>query len=772
MLESRMNWNIHKVEETPDIDLPFSSSSVIKRMLVKRGIHTSEDANQFLQADINDLHDPFLFPDMEKAVDRVQRAIQNDEQILIFGDYDADGVTSTAVMIKTLRDLGAHVNYYIPNRFTEGYGPNEQAFREASQAGVDLILTVDTGIAAPNEARIAKQLGMDLIITDHHEEQDEMPDAYAIIHPRLAETYPFDSLAGVGVAFKLAHALLGELPKDLLALAAIGTVADLVPLKNENRIIVKKGLEVLKHTTDPGLVALKKFGKIDDNLTEESIGFIIGPRLNAVGRLQDASLAVDLLLEDDELIAVDMAEEIEHINKERQQIVASIVDEAIDEIEAKHKDDKVILLAKEGWNPGVLGIVASRIVNQYFRPAIVLGIDSETNEAKGSARSIPSYDMFKNGMELRHLFLQFGGHAQAAGMTVAVDHIDDLRRALNEQADERLDEDDFQQTLEIEDEINWDEIDIEFPKQLQYLAPYGMGNAKPYFQMSHLTLREARKIGANKNHVKITALSDDERIEMVGFQLGHVADQLTPGCHIDVVGEIEVNEWNGHRKLQMKIKDLRCLETQLFDFRGQKQLDAVPNEGVVAVTFTGQSSFLDYPLVDYNKGKLQLNEQLKDVKKIMFIDLPHQLESIQEVLSMTPYHSIYACFENHNQEFFSNHCNRDQFKRLYVTLTQHKTIKEAQKGQLAKAKGWTLEQLDFMLQVFFELNFVTMENGDIVLKTDVNQQPLKNSTSYQEKLQQIKVEETLYYSTTKELKDWMFAQLEPHMKEGEIVHGL
>lgn len=769
MLESKMKWVLHNVVNTPAIDLPFSN--VIKRMLAKRGIQTTEDANQFLHASLEDLHDPFLFSDMNIAVDRIRKAIEHHEQILIFGDYDADGVTSTAVLVRTLRRLGANVHYYIPNRFTEGYGPNENAFMEAHEAGIDLIITVDTGIAAPNEAKLAKQLGIDLIITDHHEEQDEMPEALAIIHPRLSEMYPFDHLAGVGVAFKLAHALLGQLPKELLALAAIGTVADLVPLIDENRVIVKKGLEELQHTSDGGLKALKTIGKIEE-VTEDSIGFIIGPRLNAVGRLQDASLAVDLLLEDDELIAEDMAQEIDALNKERQKIVSNCVEEALEEIENHYLNDKVIVLAKEGWNPGVLGIVASRIVNQYHRPTIVLGIDPEKNEAKGSARSIPAYDIFKNGMEVRHLFLQFGGHAQAAGMTVAVDQIDELRKALNERAEEILDESDFQPVLNIEDEIDWEEVYLNLPRQLSYLAPFGMGNEKPYFQLNGLTLLEARKIGAKKNHIKISALKDSKKIDMVGFQIGDVADCLSPGSLIDVVGEIEINEWNGQQKLQLKIKDIRCLESQVFDYRGKKlELINLPKDAVI-ITFKGQSNLLDFDVIDYNKHKANLSNLLHDTTKIVLIDLPSSLTELEDVLSVQHYESIYVCFHNHDEQFFTSSLTRNHFKTLYTTLLQHKVIQENQKQQLARAKGWNMKQLEFMLQVFFELNFVTMENGDIRLQSNVRQQPLTNSKTYLDQMQKIEVERTLYYSTADELKEWIMSHMKPQLKEGEVVHGL
>ncbi|RPF55526.1 single-stranded-DNA-specific exonuclease RecJ [Aquisalibacillus elongatus] len=771
MLESKMNWVVHKAEYTPDIDLPVSN--VIKRMLARRGIQSTDEANQFLHADVNDLHDPFQFEDMNKVVDRVNQAIVNEEQILIFGDYDADGVTATSVLVRTLRQLGAQVNYYIPNRFTEGYGPNEAAFKEASAAGINLIITVDTGIAAPNEAKVAKELGMDLIITDHHEEQDEMPEAFAILHPRLANNYPFDYLAGVGVAFKLAHALLGEIPKELLALVAIGTVADLVPLKGENRVLVKNGLKELKHTNIPGLRALMDVGKIEDHVTEDSIGFILGPRLNAVGRLQDASLAVDLLLEEDEMVAQDMASEIDELNKERQKIVSELAEEAFEEIESHYRDDKVLVLAKEGWNPGVLGIVASRIVNKYYKPTIVLGIDPETNEAKGSARSIPNYDIFKNGMELRHLFLQFGGHAQAAGMTVSVDQIDTLRQALNKQADSILSDEDFRPSLEVEGEVDWEEVDLDFPRQLQYLAPYGMGNTKPYFQINHLTLMDIRKIGAKKNHIKLNAQSDSNQIEMVGFQLGDVADQLTPGSKIDVVGEIEVNEWNGHRKLQIKLKDIRCLETQVFDYRGKDFSSKIPVEdGTTMISFNGQSTLSDHTVLDYHTDIQIVNERLKTTECLIFLDLPQQLDDIRHILSQNQYQAIYACFQNDHGQFFSSNTNREQFKVLYTVLAKHEKINEKQKAQLAQAKGWSLKQLDFMLEVFFELNFVTMNNGEIVLQKNTQQQPLTNSNTYRQQMEKLEIEKVLYYSKTDELKQWMLEAMMPQFKEGEVVHGL
>ncbi|GAA0457065.1 single-stranded-DNA-specific exonuclease RecJ [Alkalibacillus silvisoli] len=772
MLKSKMNWIKAQQNQTPHFDL--SISSVIKRMLLKRGIHTEEEAEAFLYPNINDLHDPFLFDGMDRVVTRINQAIENEEKILIYGDYDADGVTATALLVKTLSSLGAVVDYYIPNRFKEGYGPNENAFRAVSEAGGSLIITVDNGIAALKEAKLAKGLGMDLIITDHHEEQDEVPEAYAIIHPRLSEDYPFNDLAGVGVAFKLAQALLGEVPKDLTGLVAIGTVADLVPLQGENRVLVKQGLSILTHTEQPGVKAIKQIGKIDSQMSTEHIGFVIGPRLNAVGRLQDASLAVDLLLEEDPVIAFDIAKEIDELNQERQKIVKSISEEALEQIEQQYANDHVIVIAQENWNPGVLGIVASRIVNKYYKPTIVLGIDLERGIAKGSGRSIPSYDMFKEGMEVNELFTHFGGHAQAAGMTVDESKIDELRQALNERAKTFLTNEDFIPTLSIEDEVEWGEVDLNFPKELDTLAPFGMGNEKPTFQVSDILLTDLRKIGAKQNHIKLQGQKDGLPIEMIGFQLGEVADQLTPGVSVDVVGEIEVNEWNGHRKLQIKLKDLKCEEWQLFDYRGKplnhQLIERLPTSTDALVVYFNEQTT---PIFDqaYHISELALLNG-ENYKRLVCIDLPNSLEEFEQVIQFASYQSIYLCFSNKQDQMFSLIPSRQDFKMLYVTLNKHRNIKEEQKAQLAEAKNWTLNQLDFMLEVFFELNFVKITNGDITFQDEVEFKPLEESITYTRKQNAIKVEETLYYSTYGELKDWVECRLDLHMKEGEVVYGL
>ncbi|WP_027963533.1 single-stranded-DNA-specific exonuclease RecJ [Halalkalibacillus halophilus] len=768
MLDSKYNWQFNDDIEDTTIDLNISN--IIKKILHKRGIKNTQEAEEFLYPKIENLHDPYLFQDMDLVVNRVFQAIENQEKILIYGDYDADGVTSTAVLVYTLREMGALVDYYIPNRFTEGYGPNVEAFQLAKENGVSVIITVDNGIAAPKEASLARELGIDLIITDHHEAQDEMPEAYAIIHPGLEKEYPFNELAGVGVAFKVAQALSKEFPKHLLSLVAIGTVADLVSLRGENRILVKSGLKEMDRSSFPGIHALKKLGKIETELTTEHIGFIIGPRLNAVGRLQDASLAVDLLLESDDVLANDMAEEINAINQERQQIVRKIAEEAFEEIEATMKDDDIIIVAKENWNPGVLGIVASRIVNKYHRPAIVLGINDDGETAKGSARSIDAFDLFKECMNVKDLFLQVGGHAQAAGMTVELSKLEQLREALNERAS-LLTKEDFQQHLIVEDTVQWKDLDLEFPKELELLAPFGMQNEKPLFQIESIDLKHIRKIGAKKNHLKLTGEKEDAAIEMIGFQFGEVADALTPGASIDVLGEIEVNEWNGNKKLQVKLQDIRCRQWQLFDFRGKtvpfEVEKSLATENTLAISFNQRLKNDWINIIPYEEVQ---SSDLEKTKRLALYELPNNMKELESILHLSTYEAIYLCYQNSDSQLLSRLANRDDFKELYITLKKHKRIMENQKPQLAEAKNWSMNQVDFMIKVFFELNFVKITNGEIIFHQESEFKPLEESKTYLRKIDQREVEELLYFSNYKDIKSWFNERLQAKASEGEVVY--
>lgn len=405
------NWQLPKKTEMPIEFLQqcekLNLNKTLARLLWQRGIQSEEALAEFLQPQIERLHDPFQLFEMEKVVERIQGAVLNGERIMVYGDYDADGITSTTIMTEALELLGADVSFYLPNRFKDGYGPNLAVYKEMIASGIQLIITVDNGVSGHEAIDYANEQGVDVIVTDHHELSKTLPNAFGIIHPRHPKgNYPFGELAGVGVAFKVACALLEEVPAEFLDLVAIGTVADMVSLTDENRILVTYGLKALQQTERLGLQALLKISGVDETkLDEQSIGFALAPRLNAIGRLADPNKAVTLLKTFDQSEAESLAKELDSINKERKSLVETITKEALALIEP---EDDIHIVAKQGWHEGVLGIVAGRILKETGKPALVLTI-KEDGIAKGSGRSTDSLNMFEMLDSLRDLFTSFGG---------------------------------------------------------------------------------------------------------------------------------------------------------------------------------------------------------------------------------------------------------------------------------------------------------------------------------------------------------------------------
>ncbi|SET77686.1 single-stranded-DNA-specific exonuclease [Oceanobacillus limi] len=778
MLQSKSKWNFTNITTDTKKWMDDSSnlSPVMKELLLQRGITNTTQAEEFLSPKLENLHDPQAFDSMEKACLRIHDAIKNNEKILVYGDYDADGVSSTTVLLHALQELGATCDYYIPNRFTEGYGPNEAAFKEAHSAGCTVIITVDTGIASVHEAEIAKQLGVDLIITDHHEPQEELPDAYAIIHPKCSPDYGFKELAGVGVAFKLSQHLLGYFPEHLLDLVAIGTVADLVPLVNENRILTYYGLRKLSSTTRLGLKALMKQCKIEGNVSEQDIGFLIGPRLNAVGRLQDADLAVKLLMTDDNEEANQLADEVNELNQERQRIVASIVKEA-ENIVDEQSNRSVIVVAKAGWNEGVLGIVASRLVKKYDRPAIVLAINEENQTAKGSARSIPAFDLFQNCMKIRPLFTHFGGHSQAAGMTLPLDNLDRIQVELNDFIEEQLSDDDFKQVTDISKSISIPEINEELVAEIDQLAPFGMANPKPIFHLENIPT-DVRQLGNMKKHLKLHFKEQENSIEGIAFGMGHLYHFISPQNPISIVGELGINEWNGIKKPQIIVQDMKIDGWQLFDHRGKRQFDIsiFLNRSEKHVILSNQ---VNEDKLESNIQQITYDTPIETIESadVLFIeDLPPSLQKLQDILSQVKPMNIHVSYYVENSAYLSPIPSREDFKWFYALVWKRKKIDLKQELQIIMdAKGWKKDQIIFISKVFFELEFVNIENGVIQLNTSPVKKDLQESELYQERITKAHIEKTLYYSTYHELLEWFRINLSfvhgDRLKE-EITHGL
>ncbi len=781
MLKSRTRWILQQADNVKKEKLmkELNITSLVAALLVNRGIDSPEEASSFLYGKEQTFHDPFSLIGMDIAVSRINEAIKKSEPILIFGDYDADGVTSTSVMMMTLQELGANVQYYIPNRFTEGYGPNEQAFRHAAENGVKLIITVDTGISAIHEANVAKELGVDLIITDHHEPGPVLPDALAIIHPKLENSpYPFRDLAGVGVAFKLAHALLGKMPEHLLELAAIGTIADLVPLIGENRLIAKRGIDYLKRTSNLGLQALLQQTKTDPSaINEESIGFLIGPRLNAAGRLDSADIAVDLLLTRDSYEAQTIAEEIEELNKQRQAIVNEIAAEAFKEVEEKYpiEENAVIVVGKPGWNAGVIGIVASKLVDRFYRPAIVLSIDEEKGLAKGSARSIVGFDLFQNLSTCRDILPHFGGHPMAAGMTLSLKDVDLLRDRLNQLANEQLSEEDFIPVTQLDGEMELSEVDLAAIEEMQLLSPFGVNNPKPRIKLKDSNIAQMKKIGAEQNHLKLVLEENGVSLDGVGFGLGHLYDEVSPHSKLSVIGEIAINEWNNMRKPQIFLQDLSVTEWQLFDYRGLKRLDKLVEMALEGkwVVFN-EKNLQKLEMLNTNALLIdtveKASEQNVTEANLILVDLPPTRELLISLLQGKKPARIYVHFHSEESEFFSTMPTREHFKWYYAFLMKKAPFDLKRFGdELAKYRGWTMETIDFMSQVFLELDFITLKDGFITLNQVKNKKDLSESITYQQKQAQSALEGELLYSSAHQLKGWFDQMIDGSVHAEEAI---
>ena len=539
----------------------------VERLFLERNLGTADALKGGAKAEITS-HDPYEFKDMQIAINRIKQAIAHNEPILVYGDYDADGTTATAILIKTLRHLGANANFYIPHRFFEGYGPNEDAFLQAAEEGYKLIITVDCGIASVLEAEILKEYDVDLIITDHHQPKEKLPHAIAIIHPEYDANYPFNYLAGVGVALKVAQALKGgNLEEDDYMLAMLGTIGDVVDLIDENRSIVKKGLSAIQKTTLPGILALLQTAEINQyEVDETTVAFAICPRLNAPGRMDDASIVVEMLLAEDEFMATEYAQQVEELNNERKEITNQITEQAMALAEAKimpHK--KALVLYYPDWHEGVLGIVASRVADKFLKAVLVL-TTSDEGVIKGSARAPAGLDILSALIANEELLEKYGGHEGAAGLTLRSDDPSALEVGLN-------------QALVNEVAVNMKTVDLlmkladldyKLVNDINYLAPFGEGNKKPIIKLSGVKIKNVKRIGSTYEHLKFTIYSGKNSIDAIFFKGADVFIYLTPSALFDVLGEVEINEWNGNRQLQLRIIDIKCDDMQVIDLRNQK----------------------------------------------------------------------------------------------------------------------------------------------------------------------------------------------------------
>ena len=551
-----------KVEET-ELSKKINISPEICQILNNRGIDNEKDAEIFMNPSLEYLRDPFLMKDMDKAVERIKKAIENKERIYIYGDYDVDGVSSTSILVLYFKSINYPVKYYIPNRLEEGYGINENAIEKIHADGCELIITVDCGITSVKEVDLANELGIDVIVTDHHECQSEIPNAYAIVNPKQDDcNYPFDMICGCGVAFKMIQALTDKeefknTMYNYLEIVTLATICDIVPLVDENRIIVKNGLKLMKEGKNLGLRELIKVCGIETNKIGSShIGFSVGPRINASGRLGYSYLGVQLFTTDCEDEAREIANILEAKNIERQLIESKMYKEAEEIIanDESYNKDKVLVVAKEGWQHGIIGIVASKLTEKYYKPTILLTI--EDDEATGSARSIKGFNMFEALESCKELMNKFGGHEQAAGLALNRNNIKELKERINEIADYNLTKEDLIENVNVEYELDEESADLDLVEDLHKLEPFGMSNPSPRFIMRDLLLTHIYKMGKNKQHLKLI-VEKDKIYECVGFNMAYLADNFEIGDKIDILFQVDENNYNNERKVQFLLKDIR-----------------------------------------------------------------------------------------------------------------------------------------------------------------------------------------------------------------------
>lgn len=756
-------WNL---KETPDVSLVKELSNELKvselfiQLCIQRGLHTKEEIEQFLHPDETGFHDPFTMFDMQKTCERIMLAIERAERITVYGDYDADGVTSTAIIVETLEMMGAAADFFIPNRFKEGYGPNKHAFQQLIENGTQLIITVDNGIAGHEAIHYAKEQEVDVIVSDHHELPETLPEAYTIIHPRHPEgKYPFGDLSGAGVALKMAAALLGELPVEFLELAAIGTVADLVSLTDENRTIVTFGLKILKETQRIGLHSLMRESELKpEDVDETSIGFKIAPLLNALGRLGEAAPAVELFSTFDEERAQELAVYIRTKNEERKAIVSEIAAEALEQIKMMDPSASVYILAKEGWHEGVLGIVASRIVNETGKPAIVLNIDPETGEAKGSGRSIQAFNLFEAGSEMRELFIHFGGHHMAAGMTLHTDNIETLREMLNKKAELIQHEMDFADQIDIDVECAISDITLEALAEIDQLRPFGTGNPKPTFQIKDVQALESRRIGADKSHLKLKVQQEQADLDVIAFSFGEMVDALKGNPTLSILGTLEINEWNGNRKPQLMLTDLKISGPILFDKRSSeltKDLFSIENAHYIFFHEKVYEKFAKAVPLSSQAQLIQSQEEAQSFfasQLIVFVDCPGTIDLIKETLSGNEEQIIYCSFYSIENCYLKGMPSRKEFSALYKFFATHQKINLREKGgELAKYLHLDTTILKFMIKVFLEAGFVTIEDEIVDSTIQPEKKDITETKIYQCRRKNIEAEEVLLYSSFKEL---------------------
>ena len=759
-----INWEKRKNPTEEEIK-KFSTENhvdpIVGELLLEREITDPTAIATFLHSDATELQDPFLLHDMDKALELIDEAVESEAKIAIYGDYDADGVTSTSIMKLTLQKLGVKPIFYIPDRFKDGYGPNMARYQFLADQGIDLLITVDNGVGGKDEIKYLKDQGIKVIVTDHHDLPAELPEADAIVHPSIpGSEYICPYLSGAGVAFKIADALLGDEALELIDLAAIGTVADAVALKGENRVIVTEGLKQMQKNHHVGLTALLKKCKVKlSDVNEEDIGFKIAPRINALGRLENASSGVELLTTGDESFAKEIVDETEEINLRRQQLVQSAFNDAQAQIAAQKEHD-IIVLKGNGWHQGVLGIVASKTMDQENKPVLATQFDDNSGVMKGSGRSPEGFNLFTALNKYHDLFTAFGGHAQACGFSIEESQLDKLTEAL--QAEPKNQGFDPQAPVIKNYDLDLKTADLNFDliKKIRQLAPFGMGNPKPVIKLQNVELEQPQAIGKDGTHLKVNVSDNHNQVNAIGFGMFQKrAEMSSPLC--DVYGELGINEWAGRKNLQLMLDDFQVspqaqvitdLKEVYLDYRNKRLSTAILNRFDCIVFFND----VYYEAAKRSKVTAQLIKADEECtgKNILIYDRPHSLDLFQNFIKQNKTEHTALFFHT---DLTQRYLKPDmlKMKKLLKYLYSHQNI--TMEGMDLVANFLNLEKVDvdFYLKVFFELNFVKMVNGFVEKANASQQRELIESPTYLKRLQRNDVEKILIESNFDDLLSWM-----------------
>ena len=757
MINSRYQWHFPEVSNQKAIKTlseTFGITELIAKILVNRGYDTVEAANAFLRPELSGLHDPFLLHDMDKAIERLMQAIDSGQKIIVYGDYDVDGMTSTAIMTWALELMGANVDYFVPSRFSDGYGPNLANYQKLAAEGMQLLVTVDNGVSGKDEIAWLMAQGIDVIVTDHHELPEELPVATAIVHPRHPEgSYPFGGLSGAGVAFKVVSALLEEPADEVLDLAALGTVADVMSLTDENRIIVKQGLESLKLDPRPGVAALlAAAGTQLSDIDSSTIGFTIAPRLNALGRLENATTGVQLLLMDEPEEAKPLADHVNALNQERQQLVTKITT-AAQEQATQLSEDPVLVVAGENWHEGVLGIVASKLVEQTGKPTIVLNVNGD--EMKGSGRSVAAFDLFTALDGHRDLMTTFGGHASAAGMTVPTNNLTALRAALRDEAAQQQLATAQKADMQIATTVTAADFTKENFDNLQVLAPFGEGNPEPLFMLDLRGVNQVKTMSEGK-HLRFIAQTDTDQLPVVAFGWGNQASALAGHfSSLQIVGTMSQNSYRGNISYQLMLRDMSAKGAAILDWRTSHLTKQTFSKPVTYVFFKEKHLQQLAAYVDPAAQALMWQDalQMSNIQTMVLVDLPDSLDQLQTLLKTSTPGRLAPMFYVQSPVYLQKVPSKQVFSNVYKFVLSFKDINlQTQFDAMVKHLKISNMTLKLILKVFLEAKFVTIDNGVLNAVPNPTRMKLTQTQTFQRFMAQRDLEQQLIYSTTAELE--------------------